>query len=100
MWREEVFGPVGAIHDFSTMEEAIDLANDTRYGLGCSIWSTDKDRAMQIATKVDAGSIHINRIVSSDPRVPFGGVKDSGFGRELGDSGLYAFCNEKIITMT
>lgn len=100
LWREEVFGPVGVIHDFSTLEEAIDLANDTRYGLGCSIWTSDKERAQKVAAKTEAGSIHINRIVSSDPRVPFGGVKDSGFGRELGDTGLFAFCNEKIVSST
>jgi succinate-semialdehyde dehydrogenase/glutarate-semialdehyde dehydrogenase len=58
------------------------------------------DKAHLITAKVQAGSIHINRIVSSDPRVPFGGVKDSGFGRELGDTGLFAFCNEKIVTST
>ncbi len=98
IWREEIFGPVGAITAFRTNEEAVRLANDTDYGLGCSIWSDDIANAMSIAGKVQAGSIHINQIVSSDPRVPFGGLKDSGYGRELGVDGFRELTNLKTIT--
>jgi succinate-semialdehyde dehydrogenase/glutarate-semialdehyde dehydrogenase len=73
------------------------LANATRYGLGASIWSKDIMQAKQIANNIESGMIYINQIVKSDARFPFGGIKKSGFGRELGEFGLREFCNVKTI---
>ncbi|HRW76155.1 MAG TPA: aldehyde dehydrogenase family protein [Saprospiraceae bacterium] len=97
MGREEVFGPVASLYPFATLDDALRIAHETRYGLGASIWSASPDRAMELARQVEAGAISINGIVRSDPRVPFGGIKDSGFGRELGEEGIRAFCNIKSI---
>ncbi len=99
VWQEEIFGPIAVVRQFGRMSEAITIANQTQYGLGCSIWSADEDRAIQLAKDIDAGSIHINRFVSSDPRVPFGGVKRSGYGREMGREGMLEFSNLKTITL-
>ena len=98
LWKEEIFGPVVSIASFDTVEHAVALANDTKYGLGASIWSNDLELANNVAARVNAGSIHINRMVSSDPRVPFGGVGISGFGRELGREGMMEFVNLKSVT--
>jgi len=99
IWGEEIFGPIAVLHQFNSMPECIELANQTEYGLGCSIWSVDESRAIDLARNIDAGSIHINRFVSSDPRVPFGGVKRSGYGREMGREGMMEFSNLKTITL-
>jgi succinate-semialdehyde dehydrogenase/glutarate-semialdehyde dehydrogenase len=99
LFEEEVFGPVGVICSFDSIKEAVELANLSKYGLGCSIWSEDLMKAKDIAGKINAGSIHINQMVVSDPRVPFGGVKRSGFGRELGLNGIKEFVNIKTVTV-
>ena len=78
-------------------EEALRIANETRYGLGSSIWSKDVARAEQLATRIQAGSTFINGIVKSDPRLPFGGVKGSGYGRELSKLGIHEFVNAKTV---
>jgi len=98
IWGEEIFGPIAIVRQFNGLPEAIKLANQTDYGLGCSIWSVDEARAIDLANHIDAGSMHINRFVSSDPRVPFGGVKRSGYGREMGREGILEFSNLKTIT--
>lgn len=98
LWCEEIFGPVGVMVRVHSMEEAVMKANDSRYGLGCSIWTDNMNYAEQTADRIHAGSIHINRMVSSDPRVPFGGVGDSGYGRELGLAGFRELTNLKTIT--
>lgn len=95
VYREEVFGPVASIIRARDAEQAINLANDSPYGLGASIYSRDEAQAWQWASKIQAGSVFINRHTSSDLRLPFGGVKDSGFGRELSEFGLYEFVNVK-----
>ena len=77
--------------------DALRIANDTRFGLGSSIWSKDTARAEQLAAHIQAGSTFINAIVKSDPRLPFGGVKASGYGRELSRLGMHEFVNAKTV---
>ncbi|MDQ5987583.1 MAG: succinate-semialdehyde dehydrogenase / glutarate-semialdehyde dehydrogenase [Syntrophus sp. SKADARSKE-3] len=97
--QEEVFGPIAPIVTVETEEEAILLANDTEYGLGAAVWSKDLNRAERVASRIDAGCVVINDFVKSDPRLPFGGVKKSGVGRELSRYGLLEFVNIKSIVV-
>ena len=94
---EETFGPVAAVIGFSTDEEAVELANDTPYGLGASVWSADPHRALSIGRRISSGALFINANTASDPRLPFGGVKQSGYGRELGDAGATEFTNIRTV---
>ncbi|MFB6253411.1 MAG: NAD-dependent succinate-semialdehyde dehydrogenase [Halobacteriaceae archaeon] len=94
---EEVFGPVAAVYSVSNEDEAIEKANDTSFGLGASIWTTDIDRGKEVASQINAGCVYINELVKSDPRVPFGGVKESGYGRELSEAGIQEFVNRKTV---
>ncbi len=96
-WHEELFGPVACILRAADEDDAIRIANETRFGLGSSIWSTDRVRAEQLAARIHAGSTFINAQVKSDPRFPFGGVKSSGFGRELSRQGIMEFVNAKTV---
>lgn len=93
--QEEVFGPVAAIFRAENIEHAISLANDTPYGLGAAVYGQNTDKAWRVAKALNVGSVHINRHSSSDLRLPFGGVKDSGYGRELSEFGIYEFVNIK-----
>ncbi|HZA08021.1 MAG TPA: NAD-dependent succinate-semialdehyde dehydrogenase [Nitrososphaeraceae archaeon] len=95
--QEEVFGPVAPIITVDNETEAIELANDTKYGLGASIWTKDMDKAERYSQQIQAGIVTINNVVVSDPRVPFGGVKKSGFGRELSRYGMLEFVNIKSV---
>jgi acyl-CoA reductase-like NAD-dependent aldehyde dehydrogenase len=95
--REEFFGPVALVFTFKTEEEAVRLANDTEFGLGAAVWSKDAARANAVAAQIEAGAIFINDFVRSDPRAPFGGVKGSGVGRELGALGARELTNAKLI---
>lgn len=95
--QEEIFGPVALLFTFKTDEEAVALANATEFGLGASIWSRDLERAQRLASKVEAGAVFINDFVRSDPRASFGGVKGSGFGRELGALGARELTNSKLV---
>jgi aldehyde dehydrogenase (NAD(P)+) len=97
IFREEIFGPCVAIVAFKTEEEAIQLANDTSYGLGSALFTKDLVRAHRVAREIEAGMVWINSSNDSDFRVPFGGVKQSGIGRELGEAGLAPYCNVKAI---
>lgn len=97
VWREEVFGPIFPAVTFRTEEEAVQLANDTPYGLGAHVISGDKHRAMRVASKIDAGSISINLEARFAPQDPFGGFKNSGMGRERGIHGLRELCQIKVI---
>jgi acyl-CoA reductase-like NAD-dependent aldehyde dehydrogenase len=95
--QEEVFGPVAPIIVADDEMQAMKLANDTRYGLGASIWTEDLDKADKLSRMVQSGIVSVNNIVASDPRVPFGGVKKSGFGRELSRYGMLEFVNIKSV---
>ncbi len=97
VWNEETFGPVAALRTFSDDDEAVALANDTEFGLCATLWTENRERATALAARVDAGGVFVNRIAGSDPRMPFGGVKHSGYGRELGMFGLREFVNVKTI---
>ncbi len=96
---EEVFGPLATVLVVEDENEAVREANNTDYGLGASIWSRDTERAERLAQRIDAGCIAINDLVKSDPRLPFGGVKKSGIGRELSHYGLKEFVNIKSVVI-
>jgi len=97
VFEEEVFGPVASITTFSEEADALRLANATPYGLGASVWTANLSRGRRLAGLLEAGTVAVNALVKSDPRLPFGGVKRSGFGRELGRYGLLEFVNIKTI---
>lgn len=97
VWKEEVFGPVLPIVSFDSLQEAINLANDTIYGLGGYIYTKDKARAFSVANKLKTGNININNSNYNVPNDPFGGYKNSGIGREHGKIGFIELCNKKVI---
>lgn len=94
---EELFGPAAALMVGADDHELVHIANDSPYGLGASVWTQDRDRAFALAGQIEAGNVFMNDMVRSDPRVPFGGVKESGYGRELGDIGIHEFANIKPV---
>ncbi|WER50324.1 NAD-dependent succinate-semialdehyde dehydrogenase [Cupriavidus sp. WKF15] len=98
IYREEFFGPVASFFVVADEEEAIRLANDTQYGLGGSVMTADPERGEQIAARIDSGMVFVNRPFSTTPQLPFGGIKNSGFGRELSMAGFEEFVNKKLIT--
>jgi succinate-semialdehyde dehydrogenase/glutarate-semialdehyde dehydrogenase/succinyl-CoA reductase len=95
--QEEVFGPVAPIIIASDDAEAIRIANDSEYGLGTSIWTQDLDKAERFSSVIESGMVSVNNVVASDPRVPFGGLRKSGFGRELSRYGMLEFVNIKSV---
>jgi succinate-semialdehyde dehydrogenase/glutarate-semialdehyde dehydrogenase len=96
-YEEETFGPLGVVIIARNEDDAITLANDSKYGLGGSIWTRDLEKGMALAKKMESGAVFINSLVKSDPRLPFGGIKQSGYGRELGKPGIREFVNIKTI---
>lgn len=96
-FREETFGPVAAVIRVSDAGQAITLANQSEFGLGAALWTRDIERARHLARRIDAGAVFINGMVASDARLPFGGIKKSGYGRELGSYGIREFVNVKTL---
>jgi len=95
--REEIFGPVAAVISAASPEQAVEIANGSRFGLGASLWTRDLAKAERLVPLIEAGAVFVNGLVKSDPRLPFGGVKASGFGRELGLEGIRSFTNAKTV---
>ena len=94
---EELFGPIASVITVNTMEEAIDMANKSRYGLGASVWTRDKEKGERVAREIESGCVFVNSLMRSDQRLPFGGIKKSGYGRELSELGIKEFVNAKTI---
>jgi succinate-semialdehyde dehydrogenase/glutarate-semialdehyde dehydrogenase len=95
-YSEELFGPAAVVYKVSNEDEAIELANNTTYGLGAAVFSSDLDKARSVADRLEAGMVFVNQPSGSSPELPFGGVKRSGYGRELSELGLFEFANRKL----
>ena len=95
--HEEFFGPVAIVYSVADEKEAIELANDTPFGLGSYLFSTDKEQIMRVSDEIEAGMVYVNGVGLDSPELPFGGIKRSGFGRELGRFGIEEFVNRKLI---
>jgi succinate-semialdehyde dehydrogenase/glutarate-semialdehyde dehydrogenase len=98
-YYEEIFGPVVLVFRAETEEEAIAIANDSPFGLGASVFGTDPERARRVADQIDAGMVYLNSAGGSQADLPFGGIKRSGIGRELGPAGIEEFMNKKSIRL-
>ena len=96
-YREEFFGPVAQVYRVSSEDEAVELANDTSFGLGSYVMTTDAQQAERVADQIDAGMVYVNIVGADGAELPFGGTKRSGFGRELGTYGADEFVNKKLI---
>ena len=99
VFKYETFGPVFCVSKISNFEEAISIANNSEYGLGGSIWTNNIELGKNMATKIETGAIFINDMTKSDPRLPFGGIKKSGYGIELSKYGIREFVNMKTIVI-
>jgi succinate-semialdehyde dehydrogenase / glutarate-semialdehyde dehydrogenase len=95
-YTEELFGPAAVVYKVANEDEAVELANSTTYGLGAAVFSSDLDKARSVADRIDAGMVFINQPTGSSPELPFGGVKRSGYGRELSELGMFEFANRKL----
>ena len=96
--EEELFGPIIPVFPFRTEEQALEMANHTRFGLGASVWTGDRDRADRMARGIESGMVAVNGMVKSEPGLPFGGIKASGYGRELSEIGMKEFLNVKTVS--
>ena len=97
VFAEETFGPVLAIMEVENAEEAINLANSSMFGLGGCIWTKDIEQGIKFARQIESGAVFVNGMTKSDPRLPFGGIKKSGYGRELSHYGIKEFVNIKTV---
>ncbi|MGO1752602.1 MAG: aldehyde dehydrogenase family protein, partial [Psychroflexus sp.] len=97
VFEEETFGPLLAVTTFRDEKEAIDLVNQSNFGLGVSLFTSDIKAAEDMIANLEDGAVFINELVKSDPRIPFGGTKTSGYGRELSDDGIMEFINKKTV---
>jgi succinate-semialdehyde dehydrogenase/glutarate-semialdehyde dehydrogenase len=97
MYGEEVFGPVAGLYRAASLDEAIAIANDTDFGLGSNAWTNDEAERDRLVDELDAGQVFVNGMVTSYPALPFGGVRHSGYGRELSSHGIKEFCNAKTV---
>jgi len=96
-YKEELFGPVATVYKVDSEDEAVELANDTPFGLGSYVFTTDLAQAERVADKIDAGMVFVNVVGADGVELPFGGIKRSGFGRELGSFGIDEFVNKKLL---
>lgn len=99
-YSDEIFGPVLAIYAAKNVDQAVELANDTNFGLGGTVFGTDTDKAVEVARRIDTGMVYINHVTGIAPELPFGGTKRSGYGREQSPAGIYEFVNAKLIRVT
>lgn len=99
-YSDEIFGPVLAIYAVKDIDEAVELANDTEFGLGGTVFGTDTEKAVEVARRIDTGMVYINHVTGIAPELPFGGTKKSGYGREQSPAGIYEFVNAKLIRVT
>jgi succinate-semialdehyde dehydrogenase / glutarate-semialdehyde dehydrogenase len=99
-YSEELFGPVGVVYKVSSADEAVELTNSSSFGLSGSVWSSDLDRAREVAERLEVGMAFVNEHGTTLPALPFGGVKRSGFGRELGPWGMDEFVNKKLVRVS
>jgi succinate-semialdehyde dehydrogenase/glutarate-semialdehyde dehydrogenase len=99
VYREEVFGPVAMLFRVASLDEAIAVANDTPFGLGASVWTREPEEQKRLVAELECGAVFVNTLVASDPRLPFGGIKKSGYGRELGSMGMREFMNAKTVVI-
>jgi len=97
---QEIFGPVALLIGFNNLDELVDIVNSSKYGLAVSIWSNNLDKAKKISKKIEVGNVAINKLISSDPRMPFGGIKNSGYGREMSEEGIKEFVNIKSVVVS
>jgi succinate-semialdehyde dehydrogenase/glutarate-semialdehyde dehydrogenase len=97
VYAEEVFGPVAMLYRAQTEEEMLRLANDSPFGLAASVWTSESSEQKQFIERLEVGMVFVNAMVASTPELPFGGLKQSGYGRELGDFGLREFCAVKTV---
>lgn len=94
---EEIFGPVASVYRVSSVDEAIELANDSPFGLSSSVWTADEGERERFVEEIEAGMVYVNKMTESTPEVPFGGAKNSGYGRELSRFGIQEFTNAKMV---
>jgi succinate-semialdehyde dehydrogenase/glutarate-semialdehyde dehydrogenase len=97
LWHEESFGPVATLFRVSSLEESVEVANGTRFGLGSNVWTNDAVEQERFVIELEAGQTFVNGMTTSYPELPFGGIKKSGYGRELSDLGIKEFCNAKTV---